>query len=342
MSEEVIAPITNDVAIVRDRATTSVNSRAGDLLSRMTEAADAAAETDDGDVVAEPVADDDAPVTKPDAKTKRPNRIEELEQKAVAERARLKSRRAVLSEKEQLAQARAQMQQQMDRIHAQNAELERRLKMLDPDDPDVLRRVLDKVGGEEIGKFILDDLDPEKRAAREARNQKPKTQEAASEVAELRAQLNEFIGAKRRADNEAEFRSRVTALSHDEEGGAPLAGSLMKDEPKEFMSLAYTIANQWVANGKVFDDDDLIEEIESKLSRYASILGGKKQPQKQAAVTAKRTVTEQAEDDDADAPADEPAVATKTRMIGKTDSKSAFAQRVMASKRVVAALDRKR
>lgn len=333
---------------IRQGQKQDVRERAKGLLERMAAASQAAptedAEDDSPAVAADDGEDEATPTAKPKPAAAKSSKLDELDAKRNEGRARLKKRDAESEAERERAAERAEWAQERAQMRA----VIQKLQAFDPDRPETRRKILQELGGDEVARFILEDSDPVKRAEREAaaaRQPAPIDDADKAEVRQLKEQLNAFIGAQQRRENEAAFTARVAEFDHEEEGGAPLTAALLKKKPQEAINMAYAFAQQRIASKKPFDDDDLIGDIEERLGLYASLREPKKQASKQEAPTSlARSVIEHDEDESADAPpADEPKARKKpTTLNAKLDNKQRLLERAKKAQRIVNELYGKR
>lgn len=350
-TEDVTAPVMSEHnSVVREP-----NAARPDFNERVRAMREAAAVEAEDDDIAEEEGDEDAEVEtepsspkalrpgKPKPAAEPPTKLSKIKEKLDSERARLKTKRAEDNQRSSIEEERAALRAEAAAFKQLREQLHERVSKIDPDDPVALERILEKLGGERVSKFIVAQGDPAIRAQQQQQvAPPPRSQEEDDRVARLEAQVNQyFAGQKKQADEQA-FVSRVSSLGHDDEGGAPFTAALMSKSPAKAMKMAYAVMADIVEEkqraGKpvVFDDDDIIIKMEEELSEYAALRNPS--PQKQASGLSSRTrQTEQDEPDPADAPAADERV-TKTR--SKLSPKEALARRVEAARRQMNALDR--
>jgi len=329
-----------------------LRDRTNALLDKMAAANDAAAAEDPPAGGGEPgeteegTAGHATPPETPAAKKaddERRKRLEDLQERGKQERARLKVKRGIEQDKQQLEHERSLLQQEIRAAQQARQELEQRLAALNPDDPNVLRRVLETLGGDAVSEFILSERDPSIRAKREAdRASRPKPGQEPNpleaEVKALRKQIDDMVGAQVRARDEAAFQSRLTEVDHDDGDGAPLAAAYMRKSPEKAFKMAYAIAHEWNLKRKVYSDDHLIAEMESQLREYAELPASRN--------VTKKEPTPRAPADTAgeDEPNETTAATAPARTNGKPNVKpvphKGFQDRVRNAKRVVSQLSR--
>lgn len=315
----------------------ALKDRAGALLEKLAGGDVGEGDSDGGEPAGEEDGANPAPTEPETPKAKRPSKLDELDAKRTTERARLKKRTAEELAKREADAEREGWRQERAQMQALIAELQGKSAALDPKNPEVLRRVLAELGGDAVGQFILDDIrEANNGGAPRQASPTPSTGTADprdAKIEQLQQQLNDFIGAQQRAANETNFKAKVAALTHDEDGGAPLTGALLKKDPTRVINMAYAVAQEFIRAKKVFDDDDIIEKIETELSSFRDIFG----TPKQAAALVERATTENAVEE-ADEPAEEPKARSTPRR--KLSNKEALLQRMAQAKRIVASIDR--